>query len=130
MKAQLCSCTEREVGASGRRTRYLLCDGGITLRPFVLLTLWEGRLVSGEKAHAYIKHRHFPFMVLLCSLEGEGQHDHHGSLGGLPPPTPRQIQCAVARKRAAPSLPHCAGVGNSVTGGHLGGKTILKGFPQ
>lgn len=72
----------------------------------------------------------FPSVVLLCSLEGEGQHDRHGTLRALPSPTPRQIQCPVARKRAAPNLPHSPGVGSSVTGRHVRGKTIRKGFPQ
>lgn len=68
MKAQLCPVQMQSWGPSGRGMHPFLCDGQEILGPFVLLTLWQGRLVLGEKACDYFKHRHFPFSFVTVNL--------------------------------------------------------------
>lgn len=99
MKAQLCSCPARELGASGRMC-CLLCDGGI-LGLFVLLTPWQGRLVLEEKAYDYFKYRHFLFSGIT---NNELQSDHHGTVRIPSSPTPPQMQQLTIRTRTACTL--------------------------
>ena len=91
MKAQLCSCPDRELRAKQQGDAPRTLWWGKNTGAFVLLTLWQGRLVLEEKAYDYFKYRHFPFSGLTVkpgsSTAKWPPWHHQGSALLIPPQT-------------------------------------------
>jgi len=91
MKAQLCSCPDRELRAKQQGDAPRTLWWGKNTGAFVLLTLWQGRLVLEKKAYDYFKYRHFPFSGLTVkpgsSTAKWPPWHHQGSALPIPPQT-------------------------------------------
>lgn len=71
MKAQLCPCPNRELGAKQQGDALLFLDGERKLGPLYAADTrgGQGRLVLEEKACDYFKCRHFPFSGITVAWE-------------------------------------------------------------
>ena len=109
MKAQLCSCPDRELRAKQQGDAPRALWWRENTGAFVLLTVWQGRLVLEEKAYDYLKYRHFPFIGWLWSLEVQLLSDHHATISSPLLTHLRHSSPAQVGKTGASHPPHRPG---------------------